>query len=192
MKKWIVRFVSLLVFNVVVLLLIGMLSPARVGWAAIPAAIVMTLLVLFVKPLIEKLFSNLSAGAAAKREQPRGRIAAWFAETIVVLGVALVVWVLTVIFSGVRLGSGLLGILWSYIIPPIILWIGWVIYAAIDDKVEAQTAAIYDRATGGGKKSTATASGQQAPPVPSRAQETGRRELNDGLTDEQRRMLDSL
>ena len=34
MRKWIVPFGSLLVFNVVVLLVIGWLTPAHVGWAA--------------------------------------------------------------------------------------------------------------------------------------------------------------
>ena len=38
MKTWIVRFVSLYVFNVVVLLVIGLLTPAHVGWAAIWAS----------------------------------------------------------------------------------------------------------------------------------------------------------
>ena len=41
MKKWIVRFASLLVFNIVVLLVIGFLTPARVGWSALWAGIVM-------------------------------------------------------------------------------------------------------------------------------------------------------
>ena len=31
MKKWVVRFVSLLVFNILVLLVIGWFTPARVG-----------------------------------------------------------------------------------------------------------------------------------------------------------------
>ena len=39
MKAWVVRFVSLYVFNVVVLLLIGLLTPAHVGWAAIWASV---------------------------------------------------------------------------------------------------------------------------------------------------------
>lgn len=39
MKTWIVRFVSLYVFNVVVLLVIGLLTPAHVGWAVLWSAI---------------------------------------------------------------------------------------------------------------------------------------------------------
>ena len=42
MKKWIVRFGSLLVFNVAVLLVIGWLTPAKVGWSAIWAGVVLT------------------------------------------------------------------------------------------------------------------------------------------------------
>ena len=62
------------------------------------------------------------------------------------------------------------------------------IYAAIDDRVEATAGALYDRATGS-RSTTATA---DAPAVPSPEAQAGARELKDGLTDEQRRMLDEL
>nr|BFF08842.1 hypothetical protein GCM10025699_01450 [Microbacterium flavescens] len=72
-----------------------------------------------------------------------------------------------------------------------ILLIGWAIYDAIDDKVEAHAGSLYDRASGG-RGSTAAVSADSAPRIPSPEEAAGRRELHDGLTDEQRRMLDEL
>lgn len=181
MKKWIVRFVSLLVFNVVVLLLIGWLTPARVGWAALWAGIVMTLLVLFVKPLIAKAFGSF----AAKSASTRTKLGQKLVEVLVVLAIALIVWILTVTLSGVSVR----GWFWGYVLPPVIIAIGWMIYAAIDDRVEAHAGSLYDRATGGRGAVPADAS---APAVASPQAAAGARELHDGLTDEQRRMLDSL
>ncbi|WP_417564256.1 hypothetical protein [Microbacterium sp.] len=178
MKKWIVRFVSLLVFNVVVLLLIGWLTPARVGWSALWAGIVMTALVIWVKPLVAKWFGSM----AAKSAHERTKAGEWVVQAMLTLAVAFVVWILTVLLSGVSVS----GWFWGYVAPPVILLIGWAIYAAIDDKVEAQASSLYDKATGGTPAVTEDAA------APSAAERAGRRELNDGLTDEQRKMLDDL
>lgn len=178
MKKWVVRFASLFVFNAVVLLLIGFLTPAEVGWAALWAAVVLTLLVLFVKPLVQKWFR----GAAAKSIDKRTRIGEWFLQILIVLAVAAIVWILTVILTGVDVK----GWLWGYILPPIIIAIGWAIYAKISDRLEAKAGEIYTR-LGGGPAADAAAS---TPPSP--ASQIGRRELDDGLTAEQRRLLDGL
>lgn len=181
MKKWVVRFVSLLVFNVVVLLLVGWLTPARVGWAALWAGIVMTLLVLFVKPLISKWFASMAAKSASRRTKLGEKLL----EVFLVLAVAAIVWILTVVFSGASAGN-----FFGYILPPVIIAIGWLIYDAVDDRVEAQAGALYDKATGG--RADATPATGATPAVPSPEKAAGTRELQDGLTDEQRKMLDSL
>ncbi|GAA1927562.1 hypothetical protein GCM10009775_19580 [Microbacterium aoyamense] len=180
MKKWVVRFVSLLVFNVVVLLIIGWLTPARVGWAAIWAGIILTAATIWIKPLITKWFQSMAARSAGQRTKAGEKVVQFF----LVLLVAFIVWILTVLLSGVSAGNWF----WGYILPPVILVIGWAIYDAIDDRVEAHAGALYDRATGS-KSAPATA---EAAAVPSPEAQAGARELKDGLTDEQRKMLDEL
>ncbi|MET0812541.1 MAG: hypothetical protein ABWY03_05770 [Microbacterium sp.] len=180
MKKWVVRFVSLLVFNIVVLLIIGWLTPARVGWAAIWAGIILTAATIWIKPLITRWFQSMAARSANQRTKVGEKVVQFF----LVLLVAFIVWILTVVLSGVSAGNWF----WGYVLPPVILVIGWAIYDAIDDRVEAHAGALYDRATG----SRATSAGTDAPSVPSRETQAGSRELQDGLTDEQRKMLDEL
>lgn len=194
MKKWIVRFVSLLVFNVAVLLVIGLLTPARVGWGALWAGIVLTVLVLFVKPLIHRMF----ASAVAKSSSRRTRVGEWVVQLLVTFAVALLVWIATVVFTSVSVR----GFFWGYVLPPVILTIGWAIYAAIDDRVETTAGSLYDRASSAvGNRGRADASAPAPGSVPSitrpsaaptAAETAGRRELHDGLTDEQRRMLNDL
>ncbi|MFV0320167.1 MAG: hypothetical protein ACK5IN_07390 [Microbacterium sp.] len=178
MKKWIVRFVSLLVFNVVVLLIVGWFTPARVGWAALWAGIVMTALVIWVKPLIAKWFGSM----AAKGAEGRSKLGEKLVGIGLAVAIAFIVWILTVILSGVTIRGFFLG----YILPPLILLVGWAIYDLIDDKVEATAGELYDKATG----STKTVDAAPAPPSPQA--QAARHELKDGLTEEQRRMLDSL
>lgn len=178
-----VRFASLLVFNVAVLLVIGFVTPARVGWAALWAGIVLTALVIWIKPLLSRWFT----GAAARSASRRSRAGEKVAEFLVAFAVALIVWIGTVIFSSVSVG----GWFWGYLLPPVILMIGWTVYDLIDDRVEARTGALYDRAT---RRTTARedlaaerSTLEESPPTA-----RGRRELRDGLTDEQRRLLDEL
>jgi len=179
MKKRVVRFCSLLLFNVVVLLLIGLLTPAHVGWAALWAGIVMTALVIWVKPLVTRWFRSMAATSAHERTKLGEKLV----QAVLAVAVAFVVWIGTVLLSGVSVS----GWLWGWIVPPVILLIGWAIYDAIDDRIEARTGALYDKATGArGVQATDAA----APP--SQAEMLGRRELDDGLTDEQRRMFDDL
>ena len=91
------------------------------------------------------------------------------------------------LLSGVSIG----GWFWGYILPPVILLIGWAVYDAIDDRVEAHAGALYDKATG--QSAAGTAAGAPAvPAAPSPEAQAGSRKLKDGLTDEQRRMLDEL
>ena len=185
MKKWIVRFASLLVFNIVVLLVIGFLTPARVGWSALWAGIVMTALVIWIKPAVHNWFRSMAAKSAGQRTKAGEKLV----EFLLAFAVAFLVWIVTVWLSGVSIGGGFLGAFWGYVLPPVILLIGWAIYDAIDDRVEAHAGALYDRASGGRSATAATA---DAPRIPTPEEAAGRRELNDGLTDEQRRMLDEL
>jgi len=186
MKKWVVRFVSLLLFNIVVLLIIGFLTPARVGWSALWAAIVMTAIVIWVKPLVERWFRSMAARSASRRTRAGEKVV----EFLLALAVAFLVWIATVAVSGVHIGGGLFGAFWGYVLPPVILLIGWAIYAAIDDRVESHAGALYDRATGA--RTRGPVSSSSTPPVPRPEASAARDEPHDGLTDEQRRMLDEL
>lgn len=179
MKTWIVRFVSLYVFNVVVLLLIGLLTPAHVGWAVIWAAVILTLAVLFVKPLVHKLFT----GAAAKSAGERTRAGEALVQVGIVLLVAAIVWIITLLLTGVNARGSWF---WAYVLPPVIIAIGWFVYAKIDDRVEAKAGTYYDNAEArlrGGSPTPATAGTADAQAAA---------ELRDGLTPEQRKMLDDL
>ena len=179
MRSWIVRFASLYVFNVVVLLVIGLLTPARVGWAVVWAAVVMTLAELFVRPLLQKVF----AGAAAKSASQRTRIGEALVQAAIVLAVAAIIWIITLMLSGAGTGGSWF---WAWVLPPVIITMGWFVYARIDSRLQARAGAIYDRAL---SRTTPTAQGS------SRATESGsvgRAELQDGLTPEQRKLLDEL
>ncbi len=177
MRTWIIRSVSLFVFNIAVLLLIDWLSPAKVGWSVIWAAVVMTVLVLFVKPAADRWLRS----AAAKTRNQRTSTGEWIAQLFIVFAVAGTVWLLTLMLSGANRGDSWF---WSLVIPPIIIAIGWLIYAKVSARLESHAGAIYDRIEG--KK--------DAPAVaaPSAATKEGAKELADGLTVEQRKMLDEL
>jgi len=179
MKKWVVRFLSLLVFNVIVLLIIGWFTPARVGWSALWAGVLLTALTIWIKPVITKGFQSMTAKSASQRTKVGEKLV----QGVLVFVVALIVWIVTVVFSGVSVG----GWFWGYILPPVIILVGWAIYDAIDDRVEGHAGALYDKATG--KKATDATS---AATLTSAESAAGKRELQDGLTDEQRRMLDDL
>jgi hypothetical protein len=182
MKKWVVRFLSLLLFNVVVLLVIGWLTPARVRWSALWAGVILTALTIWIKPLIHQLFQSMAARSAGQRT----KIGEKLVQGALVFIVALLVWIVTVVLSGVIVG----GWFWGYLLPPVIILIGWAIYDAIDDRVEGHAGALYDKATGAKAAGSAAATATSA--LPSAETAAGRRELQDGLTDEQRRMLDEL
>lgn len=180
MKNAIVRFASLYVFNLVVLLAIGLvLPPVRVGLHALWAAVILTLAALLLKPALSGAFRRWAAGSSAERT----RVGEKVVQYVLVYLVELIIWMLTVWFSGVSVR----GFFWGYVIPPLILLIGWVIYDRLDDRMQARAGDLYDgmrtKVRGG--------------PAPSEAPETpqtraGRAELDDGLTAEQRRMLDEL
>jgi len=180
MKAWVVRFASLYVFNLVVLLVIGFLLPSvRVGWSALWASVILTAATVWLKPLISKAFT----GAAARSAQSRTRTGERLVQYGVVFVVELIVWILVVLFSGVRVG----GFLWGWILPPLLLLVAWAIYAAVDDRIEKKTGELYDSATGRRGTASPDATGSTTTVEPA-----AKVELDDGLTPEQRRMLDEL
>lgn len=184
MKNGIVRFTALYVFNVAVLLLIGLLLPGvAVGLNALWASVILTLAALFVKPLLAGAFRRSAAKSAAERTKTGEKVV----QYVLVYIVELIIWVLTVWLSGVR-ASGF----WAFVLPPLALLVGWMIYDRIDDRLRNKAGEIYDsvqaRVKGGAKTPSA------APAAPPESPETraARDELRDGLTPEQRRMLDEL
>lgn len=193
MKNWIVRAVSLYAFNVVVLLLIGLLmSSVSVGWNALWAAVILTAATLALKPTLLKAFR----GAASKSAQTRTKVGEKVVQYVLVFIVELIVWVLTVWLSGVDVR----GWFWGYVLPPLYLLIAWVVYDLIDDRIEARAGAVFDTVHSkvvqskakGGRTSTTRSAEATASGTPSGATRAAREELNDGLTPEQRRMLDEL
>lgn len=187
MKNGIVRFAALYVFNVAVLLVIGLLLPGvSVGLNALWASVILTLAALFVKPLLAGAFRKSAAKSAADRTKAGEKTV----QYVLVYLVELIVWVLTVWLSGVRASS-----FWGFVLPPLVLLFGWMIYDRVDDKLRAKTAEIYDSVQERMKGSTKPAPATTAiPTATAESAETAaaRDELQDGLTPEQRRMLDEL
>ncbi|WP_194420198.1 hypothetical protein [Microbacterium abyssi] len=184
MKNWLIRALSLYVFNVVVLLLIGLLmGSVAVGWHALWASVILTLATLALKPMLLRAFR----GAAAKSTGSRTRIGEKVVQYVLVFVVELIVWVLTVLLSGVDVD----GWFWGYVLPPLYLLIAWVIYDQVDDRLEAKTGEVIGSVSARVGRRDATASAPSAAPS-SPETKVGRDELNDGLTPEQRRMLDEL
>ncbi|KJL26988.1 hypothetical protein RL72_00727 [Microbacterium azadirachtae] len=173
MKNLIVRFASLYVFDVVVLLVIGWLTPARVGLHALWAAVILTLAALFLKPLLTKAATSLSASGTK------------FVQYLAVFAVELVVWILTVWLSGVTAGN-----VWGWILPPVILLIGWVVYDQVDDALSRKAGELYDAA--GARISGSRSGSRDAGAASTASTSEARTELDDGLTPEQRRMFDEL
>ena len=167
------------VFNVLVLLVVGWLTTARVGWTALWAAVILTLATIFLKPVLAKAFHGAATGVGRRAGAGERTI-----EYLVVYLVAFAIWVVTFLLSGSDPDG-----FWGWVLPPLILLVGWAIYDVIDDRVEARAGALYDRASsamGGAPKAPAET------PAPNPAAEAGKRELRDGLTDEQRKLLDEL
>jgi len=187
MKNGIVRFAALYVFNVVVLLLIGLLSSrVSVGIHALWAAVILTLAALFVKPVLRGAFAKSAANSAADRT----KVGEKTVQYALVYVVELIIWVLTVWLSGVR-ASGF----WGFALPPLILLFGWMIYDQLDDRLRAKASEVYDTVSATLRRAQGPNSGDAAASAPapdSPATAEARQELNDGLTAEQRRMLDEL
>ena len=126
-------------------------------------------------------FQSMASKSAGQRTKLGEKLVQFF----LVFAVALGVWAATVLLSGVSAGHWF----WGWVLPPVLILIGWAIYDRIDDRVHEHAGALYDKATGGPAVSGADAA---TPAVPSPQTTQARRELQDGLTEEQRRMLDEL
>ncbi|MBV0894232.1 hypothetical protein [Microbacterium sp. NC79] len=184
MKTWVVRFGSLYVFNVVVLWLIGALIPrVYVGWSALWGAVILTAATIFVKPAVTKFLKNATSNSSKSMSAGVQKAI----EYGIVFVVALVVWILVRIFSGVYTWDFFTGIL----LPPVVLLAAWFIYDMIDDRIEKVAGDLYDKAESAVNEKNAGA--QPASPSPeSPATRAARDELKDGLTPEQRRMMEDL
>lgn len=184
MKTWIVRFASLYVFNIVLLLVIGALVPrVSVGWAALWAAVILTAATIWLKPVISKFFSDASRGVGKGSSTAEKAV-----RYGVVFVVELVLWILVVLLSSVNVD----GFFWAWIVPPVLLFIGWLIYDRVDDVIEQRAGALYDEAESRISASRAAKNAPASPPANPKAAAEGRQELHDGLTPEQRKMLDNL
>lgn len=198
MRNGIIRFGALYVFDVAVLLLVGLLLPqVQVGLHALWAAVVLTLAALFVKPTLRAALRRYAAKSAADRTKAGEKVV----QYVLVYLVELIVWVLTVWLSGVRVS----GFFWGYVLPPLFLLVGWVVYDQVDDVLRRRTGEVYDAVqtrvsgtrrpeTGSGSAADSRSDGTDAAASASRSEATSaaRQELDDGLTPEQRRMLDGL
>lgn len=186
MKAWIVRFVSLYVFSTIMLLVIGLILPkVSVGWSALWGGVILMFATIWVKPLIGKMFRK----KAAEKNQTRNALTRKLVEYGIVYVVALLCWLLVVWLSSVKVQ----GWFWGNLLAAVLLLVGWAIYdLAIDDVLERVAARAYDRVTGRRGESATDAEPAPQSPRERAATEAGRRELNDGLTDEQRKLLDDL
>jgi uncharacterized membrane protein YvlD (DUF360 family) len=142
MRAWLIRFVCLYVFDVVVLLVIDLLTPAvSVGWAVIFGALVLALVTLFIKPLVTRIFRGIAAKSVGNRTKLGERLV----QYLIVLAVSAIVWVITVVFTGVHVS----GWFWGWIAPPVLLLIAWAIYDVVDESLEKRATALYVKAMGG-------------------------------------------
>ena len=179
MKNWLIRFATMLVFNIAVLLLIVLLVPGvRGAWGVLWGGVILTFATMWIKPLLTRMFAN----HAERRSARMSRLGLKSLNALFVFLVALIVWVLTVLFSQLHVS----GFFFGWILPPIALLIGWFVYDAVDDKLEAQANRLYDSATGASKQDAPVVPAAPATPAAPRVVK------DDGLTDEQRRMFDDL
>ena len=180
MRNGIIRFGALYVFNVAVLLIIGLVLPSvSVEWHAFWASVILTLAALFIKPLLKNAFGKSAAKSASDRTKTGEKVV----QYALVYAVELIIWVLTVWLSPVDV----IGFFWGYALPPLLLLLGWVIYDQVDDVLRRKAGEVYDKVAGARKPKDAAASA--APPSATPPVDV---EPDDGLTPEQRRMLDEL
>ena len=120
--------------------------------------------------------------AAAQTAGERTRAGEALVQGLIVLAVAAIVWIITLLLTGVNARGSWF---WAYVLPPIIIAIGWFVYSKIDDRLQRRAGDLYDRAEarirGTNRPETTTGTDPAAGPL-----------LDDGLTPEQRKMLDDL
>jgi hypothetical protein len=183
MKTWVVRFASLYVFDVIVLVIVGAVLPSvRVGWAALWASVILTAATIWIRPALTRWFR----ARAAKTARERTRIGEAVVQGVLVFVVALLIWLLVVWLSPVVV----VGWFWGYVLPPLFLLVAWAIYAAIDHRLEGHAGELYDKAAGAKTEAIAAAPADAPPIAPPAARAP--RDPYAGLTAEQRKMLDEL
>lgn len=156
MRKWVIRFGALFVFDYIVLIAMGLAMP-RVQVGPIPAlwaAFLLAAATLWIKPVVGRLFSKMAADETGERS----RFVSWLVRSLVVFAVAFVIWLIVVALSAVNVA----GWLWGYVWPPVVLLVVWWIYDAIDDRFEARAAKVYDRAFGAKPTGSGDGSGPKA------------------------------
>lgn len=138
MRNWIVRIGAAFVFNILLLLVIIWVTPGVHGaWGVLWASLVFTLATLFLKPVFAQV-----VGAQGKKLE--GRTTWLKGKTLVYLVsyvVALLIWIVTVALSGVSLHS-----FWAWVLPPLLVLLGWVVYDQLDDAFERKAVEVYDAA----------------------------------------------
>ncbi|WP_050761782.1 hypothetical protein [Beutenbergia cavernae] len=146
MRAWIVRLGALLVFNLIVVVAIVLFVPGvRGSWGVLWAAVVLTAATVWVKPLITSFLTDQAGNWAGRPRWLAGKVLTY----AIVYVVAFVIWLLTVILSDVNVHGWFLG----YVLPPLIVIVGWFVYDMVDDRFEATAGNAYDaahrRMTGG-------------------------------------------
>ena len=77
---------------------------------------------------------------------------------------------------------------WGFALPPLLLLLGWVIYDQVDEVLRRKAGDVYDRVAGSRRTPTEAAAPADGAAPAARTD----LEPDDGLTPEQRRMLDEL
>ena len=140
MKTWVVRLVTLTLFNVAVLAAIVLLvrsvhgRPLGILWAAL----LLTAATIWIKPALSSIATKQAARGASARSASAQKLIGYLA----VFAVAFVIWILTVWLTDVRV----YGWFWGYVIPPLALLVAWFVYDIIDDQLEAKAGEVYDAA----------------------------------------------
>jgi len=132
-RSWVVKTIALLLFNIVAVLVI-VLRPAAAGASigtVLWGAIVLTVLSLFIKPLLHRWLLD-NAGQVSLSRKLSSKVLSY----VILYLVALIIWFLLVIFSGVQITN----FLTTLIVPPLVLLAAWFIYDLVDDRLEAWVA----------------------------------------------------
>lgn len=132
-RSWVVKTIALLLFNIVAVLVIVLL-PGAAGVSigtVLWGAIVLTVLSLFIKPLLHRWLLD-NAGQVSLSRKLSSKVLSY----VILYLVALIIWFLLVIFSGVQITN----FLTTLIVPPLVLLAAWFIYDLVDDRLEAWVA----------------------------------------------------
>lgn len=132
-RSWVVKTIALLLFNIVAVLVIVLL-PGAAGVSigtVLWGAIVLTVMSLFIKPLLHRWLLD-NAGQVSLSRKLSSKVLSY----VILYLVALIIWFLLVIFSGVQITN----FLTTLIVPPLVLLAAWFIYDLVDDRLEAWVA----------------------------------------------------